>query len=66
MLRLSDEGELAAASSREIPFNYTSADDRQAIAFLLGPTLCAFWTSFAAPALRAAPPVTSCASLATC
>ena len=36
MLRLSDEGELAAASSREIPFNYTSADDRQAIAFLLG------------------------------
>jgi FAD/FMN-containing dehydrogenase/Fe-S oxidoreductase len=36
MLPLSDEGELAAASSREIPFNYTSADDRQAIAFLLG------------------------------
>jgi FAD/FMN-containing dehydrogenase/Fe-S oxidoreductase len=29
--------ELAAPSSREIPFNYTSADDRQAIAFLLGP-----------------------------
>jgi FAD/FMN-containing dehydrogenase/Fe-S oxidoreductase len=29
--------ELAASSSREIPFNYTSADDRQAIAFLLGP-----------------------------
>jgi hypothetical protein len=37
MLRLSDEGELAAASSHEIPFNYTSADDGQAIAFLLGP-----------------------------
>jgi FAD/FMN-containing dehydrogenase/Fe-S oxidoreductase len=37
MLPLSEEGELAAASSREIPFNYTSADDRQAIAFLLGP-----------------------------
>jgi FAD/FMN-containing dehydrogenase/Fe-S oxidoreductase len=29
--------ELTTSSSREIPFNYTSADDRQAIAFLLGP-----------------------------
>ena len=37
MLPLSVENELAASSSREIPFNYTSADDRQAIAFLLGP-----------------------------
>jgi FAD/FMN-containing dehydrogenase/Fe-S oxidoreductase len=36
MLPLSEESELAAANSREIPFNYTSADDRQAIAFLLG------------------------------
>ncbi len=31
------ENSLPAVSSREIPFNYTSADDRQAIAFLLGP-----------------------------
>ncbi len=37
MLSISDASELAAANSREIPFNYTSADDRQAIAFLLGP-----------------------------
>jgi FAD/FMN-containing dehydrogenase/Fe-S oxidoreductase len=37
MLSLSGVSELAASSSREIPFNYTSADDRQAIAFLLGP-----------------------------
>jgi FAD/FMN-containing dehydrogenase/Fe-S oxidoreductase len=37
MLSLSGETELATSSSREIPFNYTSADDRQAIAFLLGP-----------------------------
>jgi FAD/FMN-containing dehydrogenase/Fe-S oxidoreductase len=28
--------DLATSSTREIPFNYTSADDRQAIAFLLG------------------------------
>jgi FAD/FMN-containing dehydrogenase/Fe-S oxidoreductase len=28
---------LVPSSTREIPFNYTSADDRQAIAFLLGP-----------------------------
>ncbi len=27
----------AAPSPREIPFNYTSADDRQAVSFLLGP-----------------------------
>jgi FAD/FMN-containing dehydrogenase/Fe-S oxidoreductase len=41
MLSLSDVSELAAPNSREIPFNYTSADDRQAIAFLLGPeTVC--------------------------
>jgi FAD/FMN-containing dehydrogenase/Fe-S oxidoreductase len=41
MLSLSEKSELAAPSSREIPFNYTSADDRQAIAFLLGPeTVC--------------------------
>jgi FAD/FMN-containing dehydrogenase/Fe-S oxidoreductase len=37
MLSLSGENELEVSSSREIPFNYTSADDRQAIAFLLGP-----------------------------
>jgi FAD/FMN-containing dehydrogenase/Fe-S oxidoreductase len=37
MLSLSGVSELAASSWREIPFNYTSADDRQAIAFLLGP-----------------------------
>jgi len=36
MLSISDENQLATPSSREIPFNYTSADDRQAIAFLLG------------------------------
>jgi len=30
-------GVLEAPNLREIPFNYTSADDRQAIAFLLGP-----------------------------
>jgi hypothetical protein len=36
MLSLSGVSELAACSSREIPFNYTSADDHQAIAFLLG------------------------------
>jgi FAD/FMN-containing dehydrogenase/Fe-S oxidoreductase len=37
MVSLSDVGEIATSSSREIPFNYTSADDRQAISFLLGP-----------------------------
>jgi FAD/FMN-containing dehydrogenase/Fe-S oxidoreductase len=37
MLSLPDVSELPASSWREIPFNYTSADDRQAIAFLLGP-----------------------------
>jgi FAD/FMN-containing dehydrogenase/Fe-S oxidoreductase len=37
MLSLPGENELVVSSSREIPFNYTSADDRQAIAFLLGP-----------------------------
>jgi FAD/FMN-containing dehydrogenase/Fe-S oxidoreductase len=36
MLSLSDVNELPASIPREIPFNYTSADDRQAIAFLLG------------------------------
>ena len=36
MLSIAGESQLAATSSREIPFNYTSADDRQAIAFLLG------------------------------
>jgi hypothetical protein len=33
---LSDENEMTAASSREIPINYISTDDGQAIAFLLG------------------------------
>jgi len=37
MSSLPGENSLPAVSSREIPFNYTSADDRQAIAFLLGP-----------------------------
>lgn len=37
MLFISGEAKLATRSSREIPFNYTSSDDRQAIAFLLGP-----------------------------
>lgn len=36
MLTASSPGEQAVFSTREIPFNYTSADDRQAIAFLLG------------------------------
>jgi len=36
MLSIAGESQLAATSSREIPFNYTSADDSQAIAFLLG------------------------------
>src|ERR1035437_6431831 len=36
MTFLSGANELAPTSTREIPFNYTSADDRQAIAFLLG------------------------------
>ena len=29
----------ATIASREIPFNYTSAGDRQAISFLLGPDI---------------------------
>ncbi len=37
MLTFSSEDSSLASSTREIPFNYTSADDRQAIAFLLGP-----------------------------
>jgi FAD/FMN-containing dehydrogenase/Fe-S oxidoreductase len=37
MLSLPDASELAVSDWHEIPFNYTSADDRQAIAFLLGP-----------------------------
>jgi FAD/FMN-containing dehydrogenase len=36
MLTISSGSQSLAPSSREIPFNYTSADDRQAIAFLLG------------------------------
>ena len=36
MLTHSSNSALAVSSTREIPFNYTSADDRQAIAFLLG------------------------------
>ena len=36
MARLSEVDALPPANTREIPFNYTSADDRQAIAFLLG------------------------------
>ena len=36
MARLSTVDALPQVTPREIPFNYTSADDRQAIAFLLG------------------------------
>jgi FAD/FMN-containing dehydrogenase/Fe-S oxidoreductase len=32
---------MAATSQREIPFNYTSADDRQAVTFLFGPAMWA-------------------------
>jgi FAD/FMN-containing dehydrogenase/Fe-S oxidoreductase len=37
MLSFSGVSESAASSWREIPFNYTSADDHRAIGFLLGP-----------------------------
>ena len=37
MKSMSDANEPKQSSTREIPFNYTSADDAQAISFLLGP-----------------------------